>query len=426
MLRHVERWFVLLMLLYLSSGILGFIWPDSDAGLQRPENNAALFAFQTGFCLLAFCFILLRWNKFVNGLAAARWVLALGLVAVASTLWSQDPAITQRRSLVLLGTTAFGIYLGTSFSMEEQLKLLRQGFAWIIGLSIWFALLLPEWGIDHDYHSGDWQGIFGQKNLLGKAMVVAILVFLSSKGLSQRWLRWPGIGLGLLLIAMSGSRTAGLVLAGLLLLVPTYRLFRVKLSASVPLAIGLVAAAGGVSTIMLANAGMMFSLLGRDSTLTGRTGVWQAVWEAISKHMLLGYGFSGFWAGLRGESANVILTLGWAARHAHNGFLDLWLELGLLGLGLFAISYFAAFRHAVRMFVNRQAGAAWPMNYLAFMLLYHLTEGPILKQNSLYWALYVAIAVSVASLPREQTENALASNEEANGIYLEPEFAYLP
>ena len=161
--------------------------------------------------------------------------------------------------------------------------------------------------------------------------------------------------------------------------------------------VGLVLSVTGLVFLAVDSSPLALAYLGRNATLTRRTEIWTAVWSAISSHMLLGYGFSGFWAGVHGESAQVAARLGFVARHAHNGFLDLWLELGLAGLLLFAAGYFQAVRNGIRLLRMRHDRlASWPLLYLAFMLLYNLAEGPILRQNNLYWALYVAVVVAVA------------------------------
>ena len=100
----------------------------------------------------------------------------------------------------------------------------------------------------------------------------------------------------------------------------------------------------GVVTLAL---GVIFAsdilaLLGRDATLTGRSDIWREVWRAILKRPLLGYGFSAFWIGLKGEAFNVITMLGFVVLHAHNGFLEIMLELGGTGLASFGLSYLRA------------------------------------------------------------------------------------
>ena len=89
------------------------------------------------------------------------------------------------------------------------------------------------------------------------------------------------------------------------------------------------------------------ALLGRDATLSGRTGLWDAVLAAISMKPLLGYGYESFWNGLAGPSASVVAAVHWIPPHAHNGFLDLWLDLGALGLLIFGIGFVLRFRTAI-------------------------------------------------------------------------------
>ena len=72
----------------------------------------------------------------------------------------------------------------------------------------------------------------------------------------------------------------------------------------------------------------LFDLLGKDVTLTGRTGIWSAVLDSIAKRPLLGYGYQAFWLGLEGESYRVILAVSWVLAQAQNGFLDVMLENG--------------------------------------------------------------------------------------------------
>ena len=426
MLKRFERYFAVAMLFYLSGSILGFLFPDSEFSMLRPESNNYLLAIELSFYAITFALIALRWNRFVQGMLAGKWALAVSALAVVSTIWSNDPSITARRSLVLMGTTLFGIYFGSNFDPGEQVRILARTFGIIVVLSFYISLMMPHYGINHDIHGGSWTGVFTQKNLLGRAMIVAMVVFLSANKIVRTPVRYALlIGAGCLLL-LSDSRTSQVVLIAMLLLAPIYQLIRrngVKIVIPVSLAFGIVLAA--IAAIAITNADSLLIVMGRNPTLTGRTEIWKAIWHAITKQMLLGYGFDGFWAGIRGKSADVILTLGWVAKHSHNGFLDIWLDLGIVGLAGFLASYFGALWSAVHM-LRRHAGsgAYWPIHYLVFMLLYHLTEGPILRQNSIYWALYVAVVVSVHFAPSPSME--IIIERRRKGVELEPQPDYLP
>ena len=426
MLKRFERYFAVAMLLYLSGSILGFLFPDSEFSMLRPESNMFLLAMELGFYGIAFGLIALRWNRFVQGLLAGKWALAVSVLAVVSTIWSNDPSITARRSLVLMGTTLFGVYFGSNFDLSEQIRILAKTFGIIIVLSFYFSLVMPQYGINHDIHGGSWTGVFTQKNLLGRAMIVAVVTFLSANKIVRGPVRYAFlVGAGCLLL-MSDSRTSQVVLIAMLLLAPIYQLIRRNgMTIVIPISLAFGIALVAIAVIALTNADSLLLVMGRNPTLTGRTEIWKAIWNAITKQMLLGYGFDGFWAGIRGKSADVILTLGWVAKHSHNGFLDIWLDLGIVGLGAFFASYFNALWRAVHMLRGHAgSGAYWPIHYLIFMLLYHLTEGPILRQNSIYWALYVAVVVSVNFAPSPAME--LIIEKPRKGAELEPQLDYLP
>jgi len=401
MLNVIEKSFVVLMLLYLSSGLTGFLAGDSAFNVWRVEDNPLLLAIQTVMYAVTFGFVILHWRKFMGALRAGGWVLALALLALVSTLWSSDPDFTFRRSLVVIATTVFGIYFGSRYQLPRQVRLLGWALIILAVLSAACAVLLPQYGIDQQLHRGDWRGILGQKNLLGKAMAVGMIVLWTAKRVLPRVVRMAGLSLCAVVMLMSGSRAAPVVLAALLLLVPAYRILRARLTTMVPLTIVLLTMSAGLAFMAVGNSSLLLASLGRDATLTRRTEIWTAVWTAISSHMALGYGFSSFWAGFHGESARVAARLGFVARHAHNGFLDLWLELGIAGLFLFVAGYLQAVSNGGKLVrMSHDPLATWPLQYLAFVLLYDLAEGPILRQNNLYWALYVAVVVSAAQAVR--------------------------
>ncbi len=75
--------------------------------------------------------------------------------------------------------------------------------------------------------------------------------------------------------------------------------------------------------------------------------------QEITKRPILGYGFHAFWGrGLSGEATNIALSTGWVLAHSHNGFLDIWLDLGAVGLGLVLLTFLQAFPKYYRAYNN--------------------------------------------------------------------------
>jgi O-antigen ligase len=167
----------------------------------------------------------------------------------------------------------------------------------------------------------------------------------------------------------------------------------------------LVAAAGvfALGAIGLARAlyPLLTALAGRDATLTGRTAIWAEVWRAILRRPWLGYGFSAFWRGWNGASFDVVVALKFVLFHAHNGFLEVWLELGAAGLLLFLLSYV---RGWCRLWPAIRRGdmrtAAWPACVLLLIAAYDLDENTLLSFNGLYWVLYVSALVQIELLAK--------------------------
>jgi O-antigen ligase len=100
---------------------------------------------------------------------------------------------------------------------------------------------------------------------------------------------------------------------------------------------------------------------------------------------------------MNGESGSVLDTVGWTVGYGHNGFLDLMLHLGVVGLITFAVGYLVLCWRSLR-FLSRATGPVpiWLCTFLVFMVLYNLTEGSILAQNSVYWVLYTSTATSLS------------------------------
>ena len=94
--------------------------------------------------------------------------------------------------------------------------------------------------------------------------------------------------------------------------------------------------------VMFTDFSLLPSLLGRGSTLSGRTGIWTSVLHAIGRRPIQGYGFGGVWASPVPPSSEIWKELKFHAFHAHSGYLDLTLQTGIIGLALFMVAMLAA------------------------------------------------------------------------------------
>jgi O-antigen ligase len=256
-----------------------------------------------------------------------------------------------------------------------------------------------------------WQGIYPTKNGLGRWMALLAVVMFLCMG-RGRWRLLAGVGflLAVALLLLSRSRTSQMACLSVLSLAVFYRVLRWHLLQTVAVVMFAIAAAGALATWVLSDPKIVLGAMGKDATLTNRTPLWAAVLEMIGKRPWLGYGYTGFWQGWHGESAHICRVSGWIPPHAHNGFLDVWLDLGLVGLTIFLLGLLLTFARSMRC--ARQTttvGGLWPIIFLSFMLLYNLTETLILRPHNLFWILLVAI---VLSRPGPRAAEAESSHED--------------
>jgi O-antigen ligase len=346
-LRLAEKIFVVFSLLFFTDAILPVV--NEVSGIQiNLIIQVCLVGIQAGSVLLLFAW----WRKVFHTASKEKllWIL-LGIVVV-SVFWSDAPITTLGSIRNLLPVILLGVYFAARYSLKEQLQLL----AWMLGiaalLSVAFALALPSYGVmgiapnskaEALSHVGAWRGIYSHKNVLGRIMVLSAVVFLllATNSHKYRWLLWTGFGLSAGLILLSTSKTSLIIFLTLVFLLPLYKALRWNYSLAVPFFITVVLTGGSVAILFLGNAEILLGAFGRDLTLTGRTELWAAVLEKIWQRPWLGYGYFGFWRGLEGASTDVLECSPMEAPHSHNGLLDLWLDLGLLGLSVFILSFIA-------------------------------------------------------------------------------------
>lgn len=322
------------------------------------------------------------------------WIIS-GL-AIASFLWSDFSDLSLRRGIATLQTASFGLYIASRFSVKQQLQIL----AWAIGivaiLSVVFTVVFPGAAIEAGANAGAWRGPFTQKNILARLMVLGTLIFLllSLERSKNKYIFWVGESLCFLLLLLSDSKTGLVLFFAMITLIPLYNAFKWKGNVLIPFLILLVLASSSLSILLITNWENLLTSLGRDPTLSGRSGLWELAIQKITERPWLGYGYQGFWQS--GGGAEIIWrTEGYRPPHAHNGFINIALDLGLIGLALFVLSLINNYFRAIN-WLRSGSGILrlWPILYITFFFLYNHSENTILEQNSIFWTLFVSVSLS--------------------------------
>ncbi|AFZ35407.1 O-antigen polymerase [Stanieria cyanosphaera PCC 7437] len=349
---------------------------------------------------LVFLLVLARWQRTINTAINDPFIWLLLTLAVLSSLWSNVPGDTFSNSIVAWQTALVGVYLASCYTTKQQLKLLGIALIIVIIFNFIYTLLFPGLGIDSEVHIGAWQGAFDQKNFLAQIAVLSSLVFLFLCIIFRkyRYLTWTGLFLSFVMLLLSTSKTGLVVFLSIVGLLQFYRTLRWRNPRSILILtlIGLFIAS--VVVLLIGNAELIVTSLGKDITLSGRTELWNGVIDQIRQKPWLGYGRGGFWNSESNMSEIVgsYVAINFLVPDAHNGFLDLTADLGIVGLILFLCSFIFAFQRAfVYARLNFAPEALWHLTYLSCFFLYNLTESSVMKHNSIIWTVYMVVSLSL-------------------------------
>ncbi len=404
LLKYFEFIFSLFSLIHISQAIIPLFLTggaNEGDGINVTSLDLSINAkISVLIYLVTFVLLAMRWKRswvtFSNNIFL--WIL-IGVVCF-SYFWSINPDQTLRFSIYALGTTGFGLYLATRYTLSEQMQLLTWTYGLLLILSILFAIGIPKYGIMGGVHEGALRGVFTHKNQFGAFMAPGGVLFLLNAlgGGKYSWLYWGLLVLNCGAMVMSQSTTALGTFALMLILCLIYRIFRWRYEVMIS-AILAVTILGFISLILVAGyvgSDSIFSSLGKDATLSGRTFIWQYVWDQIQLRPWLGYGMTAFWNGFDGPSGYVQLAMKIAVIYSHNGFLDIWLSIGIVGLGIFIVSFISTTAQSLALLrISNTPVGFWPLLFLTYILLSNLTEGTISNMNSSFWAIYAAISYSL-------------------------------
>jgi exopolysaccharide production protein ExoQ len=358
----------------------------------------------------------LRWRKTLQTLRQDYWIFSLVLIAAISFIWSFEKSNTLKDIFTITGSSLFGLYLASRYTLKQQLELMSWTYGIVIVLSFIFAVAIPKLGIMGAAHQGKWRGVFSHKNGLGQSMVYSFLafMFLTYQTKKHKLLMWFGMILSTSLLLLSASTSSMFNLFILVVVFFVLYIVRLPYLLMIPVITLIITIGEAFYLWSIDNSGAIFNSVGKDATLTGRTDLWQLTTDMIWKQPWIGYGFGGFWQGLNGAGSGYILrAVTWTPSHPHNGFLQLLLDLGILGLSIFAIGFFVTMIRALNLIRSTTAVAAlWPIVHMTQLLITSTTETQLFASNNVGWIFYVAIVFSLKPSSLEPSRSASMDRQE--------------
>ena len=302
--------------------------------------------------LIPYLFIFHR--KLVQGFRNTFWIWVLVGLAFLSFLWSDVPLISLRKSISLFLLMVYGLILVLRFTLPEYFQLLGRVLLTILILSLVFIIFLPNLGIMNDQGLvGAWSGIFTHKHFLGFVCDLSVIffIYLFRESTNSAKYLWLG-GIILAIVLTIGARSME-ALVGEIIIFMTALLLRLVRSKNWAAMIGLTLfAIAGV--VLLLNYSNLLDLMGKSQTLTGRTPIWENAIALGLQKPWFGYGYKGFWLNSEGAVTSLVSTLGMNPGHSHNGYIDHFLDLGIVGICLALIILGGAFVKIIRVMTLEQ------------------------------------------------------------------------
>jgi len=295
------------------------------------------------------------------------FVVAYVAWATLSLAWSAWPAASALTLLLLWITTVQALFIGTVLTWRELVRAVASALKWVMGLSLLFELwvavfigqpVLPGFVVAEaddpiEYWSrnnlfdfpGRLQGIMGNANLLAPVALLAIIVFAIrlASGAPRRTFLWIWMALSAYLFFRASSATAYLAAAAVAVVLVTVLLMRTatRPGERTKYYVGYAAVGiGGLLALWLAR-DAIFTALGRSADLTGREGIWEAVLARAAERPWVGWGFATPWVPSDPAFDKWIIDHGQTVMQAHNMWVDVAMQLGIIGVVLLALLYFA-------------------------------------------------------------------------------------
>ncbi len=383
-----EQWLATFAMILLMNAFVSVFTESSATDLVLQENKLLqlLLIVVYGFVCLR---LVIDIDKFLFVLSKSLPLVALILWSLASITWSSNPMFTLQKSVAILLTTLFGIYFHLFFSKSEQVNILATSFAIVLTASFCLAFIMPDLAIHYgNKHEGNWRGVFPHKQILGQVATLSVLFFFIFRR-NLGILFYPLLTLAILEVIFSQSRTAIIITSFCLISYTSLSILR-KVDFITKLIIGssVLLFSFIIALFIYFNFDEFMYFFGRDATLSGRTYLWDYAIQYIMDSPFKGYGFSSFW-----ETKGVLIQyfLLYDATSSHNSYLDLILELGVVGFAIMMVMiYQIIFIFFPKISISNPTHNHWNKIYLIYFLVLGTVASSFPAPNTYLWVIFVS------------------------------------
>lgn len=348
-------------------------------------------------------------SRTVSGLRSVRVPFSIVLLLsyfATTTAWSAVPVLSVAELLVVFSVAGTACVVSSFGSLREIIGGVLLGCLAVLAASVALGVALPSYGlVQASYQAGSLRGIMTDRNSLSFILVIGLIATLvyEFRGKSARLHRGVLAVLFFCGVLWTTSSTC-LILAvvAVLLAIELALIRRVPQSRRRQALLGGALASSAAALYVVANFDELLLLVDRDPTFTGRTAVWPAVENLISTAPWLGQGWGAAWGNesLRLELAR---SIGFDVPHAHNGYLDLQLQVGAVGLGSVLLVLVLVVVKGVAYYLRSDSPlSSWAIIVAVVLSIYNRVETSFPAPFTLFLMFATLVALGVrSSLPHD-------------------------
>jgi len=276
-----------------------------------------------------------RWRRFKISKHELLWVVYV-LISMLSLAWVLDLYFALRSFLICVLCILLAFVSSRYLTADEFIKFIARLTLFVLVSSVLVAMFIPSYGVSIGEHEGKWQGIFRHKNALGNFAAMGFCIFLSSLYRRINFLALVGILLSSIVTIKTQSFTAvAVILSGSIFF--SFFLFRLRWRSSYVLGglAGVLLCIACISLVWLSIEGLAVNIFGKDTTFSNRNIIWGHYFQQAAESPLWGRGFDQLVIYAQEYYSEYRQAMGFIVGAAHNGFLELYFNQGVIGLFVF-------------------------------------------------------------------------------------------
>jgi O-antigen ligase len=359
------------------------------------QNNPHERILLTALIVLGLIALSRRWGKLVLRVKDNLWLSVFFLYGLVSVSWADYQGVAAKRWIRGAGDLLMVLLIVSDADPEAALdRILRRCAILLIPLSLLFAKFYPQMGRIYTVFGRQmWVGVTGHKNQLG-LLCAFCGIFLVWRMLKK----WPSVDvldgaliavtMYLLIKANSQASMVVFLLGGIILLIQrraktdARKLARMLIASLVALFLlqGVM-----IAVLNQSLSTVFFTAANRDVSLTGRVPLWKELVATGARRPLFGAGYSGFWSG--DSVPDVWRKVGWTPTTGHNGYIDIFLDLGIAGLLIVLFFLIHTQKAIMASYGSHVNFARLKFCFFVMVLFHNFAESSLGKANSLLWLL---------------------------------------